>query len=66
MTNELNERGLSMFMKDSLKALIFGQILESLMEDVTEFDLLPAGERLKIHTLITHGQKPHLHLAKDC
>jgi len=66
MSDELNKKGLDMYIRDNIKASIFEQILETLLGDVKDYDLLPATERLKIHTLMRHGQKPHIHLAKDC
>ena len=64
--DKLNEHGFTMFMRDTLKMCIFNQILESIMEEVTDFETLPLEVQLRIHGLMRTGLSPHKHLAKTC
>jgi len=63
---ELNERGMNMYIKDTIKVSVYNQVIEEIMYDVLNFEELPVTVKLQVHTIIRHAQKPHLHLAKDC
>tara|TARA_R100001163_G_scaffold65834_1_gene65461 strand:- start:4398 stop:4595 length:198 start_codon:yes stop_codon:yes gene_type:complete len=63
---ELNERGINLYWKDTIKVSIYNQVIEEIMKDVMEFEKLPVTIQLQVHTIMRTAQRPHLHLAKDC
>ncbi len=63
---ELNKRGMDMYLKDTIKVSIYNQVIEEIMKDVMEFEKLPLTIQLQVHTIMRTAQRPHIHLAKDC
>ena len=63
---ELNEKGINLYWKDTIKVSIYNQVIEEIMKDVMEFEKLPTTIQLQVHTIMRTAQRPHIHLAKDC